>query len=61
VLEPLDGEDDEEREDGGDGGVDPEVAVPDVRVADDLEGELDGDIGDDESEESLNAVSERDP
>jgi hypothetical protein len=60
VFEPLDCEDDEEGEDGGGGGVDPEVAVPDVRVAGDLKTELDGDIGDDEPEECLGAKSEHD-
>jgi hypothetical protein len=37
VFEPLDGKDDKERDNCSSGGVDPEVAVPNIPVADDLE------------------------
>ena len=58
VLKPLDGENDEKGENRGRGGVDSEVAEPDVAVAGYLKGELDGKVGDDETEEGLNPASE---
>lgn len=58
VLEPLDGKNDEKGDNRGRGGVDSEVAEPDVAVAGYLKGELDGKVGDDEAEEGLDAASE---
>ena len=53
MLEPLDGEDNAEGKKGEDGGPDSEVAEPDVGELNDLDGELDCDIGRDQSEGCL--------
>jgi hypothetical protein len=53
VFDPLNGEDDEERDDGGDRRPYSEVTEPDIWIVDYLDGELYANIGDDGDKESL--------
>lgn len=49
MLQPLDREDDKQGEDEENGGPGAEITIPNASVADDLEGELNGGIGDDDA------------
>lgn len=53
MLEPLDGENDAQGHDGTGSRPEAEVAVPYFRIANDLDGELDGEVGDDDGKQRL--------